>query len=346
MSTSHTSRSRELDALRGIAASWVLLFHYTVRYGEIFGDPGAPFHAYRGGFGVELFFAISGFVMLMTLSRMRSATQFVIARAARLYPTYWAGLAVTFAVMALWPLAGRTVTWPQAAFNLTMLQEFFHVPHVDSVYWSLEVELVFYAWIVGVLAAGWLPRTRALVTAWMLAGVAAYLACRHAGRPLPVILDRVLLLEHCGYFSIGVTAFLDFQAGRTSRWSALQYALAAIVAFLAQGPHGAVLALAIAGVFWLVSRRRAGWLDTRALVFLGAISYPLYLLHQNIGYAIIRGLRNQSVGYGWAMLAAIAVSLAGATALHYAVEKPVREAFQRWSRRRRPLTPAVEGVGG
>jgi len=344
MRTSHASRNRELDALRGIAASWVLLFHYTVRYGEIFGDTGAPFHAWRGGFGVELFFAISGFVMLMTLSRMRSASEFVIARAARLYPTYWVGVAVTFAVMGLWPLAGRTVTWPEAAFNLTMLQEFFKVPHVDSVYWSLEVELVFYAWIVAVLAAGWLARARALVTAWMLVGVAAYAACLALGRPLPVILDRVLLLEHCGFFGIGVTAFLDFQDGRATARSLVQYGVAAVAALLAQGIAGLALALAIIGIFWLVSQRRAGFLDTRVLVFLGTISYPLYLLHQNIGYAVIRGLRAQSVGYGWAMLAAMAVSLAGASALHYAVEAPVREAFQRWNKRRRAAAPAVEGA--
>jgi len=347
MDKSHASRSRELDALRGIAACWVLLFHYSVRYGELFGDNAAPFHAYNGGFGVELFFAISGFVMLMTLSRMRSAGEFVIARAARLYPTYWVGVIVTFAVMALWPLAGRTVTPPQAAFNLTMLQEYFHVPHVDSVYWSLEVELVFYAWIVGVLAAGWLPRTRLLVTGWMLTGVAAYLACRWIGRPLPVILDRVLLLEHCGFFGIGVTAFLDYQEGRASRASWLQYGIAVAAAFLAQGPRGGVLALAIAAVFWLVSQRRAGLLDTRVLVFLGAISYPLYLLHQNIGYAVMHGLRARSVGYGWAMLAATAVSLAGATALHYAVEVPARERFQRWRKRRlaAAVAPAIEGAG-
>jgi len=346
MTTSHASRTRELDALRGLAACWVLLFHYTVRFGQLFGDDGAPFHAANGGFGVELFFAISGFVMLMTLGRMRSASEFIIARAARLYPTYWAGVAVTFVVMALWPLAGRTVTWPQAAFNLTMLQEFFHVPHVDSVYWSLEVELVFYAWIVAVLAAGWLPRARAVVTTWMLVGVAAYLACRALGRPLPVILDRVLLLAHCAYFGIGITAFLDFQAGRVSRWSALQYSVAATAAWLAGGQPGLLLALAIAAVFWLVSQRRAGFLDTPVLVFLGAISYPLYLLHQNIGYAVMRALRAQSVDYGWSMLAAIGVSVAGATVLHYAVERPARDRFQRWSRQRRAALPVVEGVRG
>jgi peptidoglycan/LPS O-acetylase OafA/YrhL len=345
MSTSQASRSRELDALRGIAASWVLLFHYTVRYGQIFGDGNAPFRVPDGFFGVELFFAISGFVMLMTLSRMRSAGQFVIARAARLYPTYWVGVAATFVVMALWPLAGRTVTAPEAAFNLTMLQEYFHVPDVDSVYWSLEVELVFYAWIVAMMAAGWLPRARLLVTGWMLAGVGAYLACRWFARPLPVMFDRVLLLEHCGYFGIGVTAFLDFQQGRTSRWSALQYGAAVAVSWLAQGLPGGLLALAIVVVFWLVSRRRARLLDMRVLVFLGAISYPLYLLHQNIGYVVIHALRARSVDYTWAMLAAMAVSLAGATALHYAVEAPVRDWFQRWSKRRRAMAPAIQGAG-
>ena len=341
MVSSQASRNRGLDALRGIAASWVMLYHYTVRYGEIFADGGAPFRAPDGFFGVELFFAISGFVMLMTVIKMRSAVQFVIARAARLYPTYWAGVAATFVVLALWPLAGRTVTTPEAALNLTMLQEYVHVRDVDSVYWSLEVELVFYAWIVVMMAAGWLPRARLLATAWMLAGIAAYLACRGFGRPLPVILSRVLLLEHCGYFGIGIAAFLDFQQGRPSRWSALQYGAAVAVSWLAQGLWGGLLALAIVVVFWLVSQNRARLLDTRALVFLGAISYPLYLLHQNIGYVVIHALRAQSVGYTWAMLAAGAVSLAGATALHYAVEAPVRDAFQRWSRRRRAMAPAI-----
>jgi len=346
VNTSNASRSRELDALRGIAASWVLLFHYSTRYGELFGDGGAPFHVPDGFWGVELFFAISGFVMLMTLSRMRSAGEFVVARIVRLYPTYWAGVAITFGVMLLWPLPGRTVTAPEAAFNLTMLQEYFRVPDVDSVYWSLEVELVFYAWIVGVLAAGWLPRTRLLVTVWMLAGVAAYLACRHFGRAMPVIVDRVLLPEHCGYFGIGVTAFLDYQAGRASRASWLQYGVAVAVACLARGPQGGVLALGIAAVFWLVSQRRAGLLDTRLLVFLGAISYPLYLLHQNVGYVVIHALRAHAVGYGWSMLAAVAVSLAGATALHYAVEAPVRDGFQRWRRQHRPaVRPAIGGAG-
>jgi len=39
------------------------------------------------------------------------------------------------------------------------------------------------------------------------------------------------------------------------------------------------------------------------------------------------------------------VSLAGATALHYAVEAPVRDWFQRWSKRRRAMAPAIQGAG-
>jgi peptidoglycan/LPS O-acetylase OafA/YrhL len=344
MSTPHASRSRELDAVRGIAAMLVILFHYTVRYGEIFGDSAAPFQVRHGFFGVELFFGVSGFVILMTLMKMASAGDFVIARFARLFPTYWVAVVVTFIVMALFPLPGRTVGWPQAVFNLTMLQEFFSVPHVDSVYWSLEVELVFYAWMLVVLAAGWLPRARALIATWLLVAIAAYLASMALGRALPVIVNRVLLLEYSAYFAIGATAFLDFSDGRMSRTSWWLYAFAVAVAWLAHGPRGLGVALGMVVLFSLIAQRRAGLLNMRVLVFLGTISYPLYLLHQNIGYAIIHGLRAHSIGYGWAMLAAMAVSLAGATALSFGVERPARRWFRSWGQRRRAITPAAGDV--
>jgi peptidoglycan/LPS O-acetylase OafA/YrhL len=68
----------------------------------------------HGFFGVEIFFGVSGFVILMTLERCRTPADFVFARCLRLYPAYWVAVAATFAVMTLFPLADRTVSWPQA----------------------------------------------------------------------------------------------------------------------------------------------------------------------------------------------------------------------------------------
>jgi len=57
-------RYYELDAIRGIAALMVVLFHYTVGYGQIYGysiDPAFTFEL--GKYGVLLFFMVSGFVI-------------------------------------------------------------------------------------------------------------------------------------------------------------------------------------------------------------------------------------------------------------------------------------------
>lgn len=84
-----TSRFRELDGLRGIAALAVVLSHFTGTHNLRYVDDPAPlFDAWWGGFGVQLFFMISGFVILMSAERARRASDFAIARIARLYPAY------------------------------------------------------------------------------------------------------------------------------------------------------------------------------------------------------------------------------------------------------------------
>jgi peptidoglycan/LPS O-acetylase OafA/YrhL len=344
MSVTASGRSRELDAVRGIAATMVLLFHYTVRYGELFSDHAAPFRVDHGFFGVELFFGVSGFVILMTLERCRTTMDFVVARGLRLYPAYWAAVAVTFAVVSLFPLAGRTSSWRQALVNLTMLQEFVGVPHVDGVYWCLEVELVFYAWMVAVLATGQLHRARTLVASWLLVSIAAMLGALALGRPSPALANRLLLVVHSAFFAIGAASFLDFRAARVSPATWCIYALALVAAWLGTGRQGLVVALLMVLLFTLLVWRKAKFLDQRVLVFLGTISYPLYLLHQNIGYVIIHALRAHAVGYGAAMLCAMAVSLAAATALTFGVERPLRRRFLAW-RQQRQAVQAVTAVG-
>ena len=80
-------RLQELDALRGLAALVVVLFHYTSRYDVVFGHNSAPLvSAPWGHFGVNLFFGISGFVIFMTLGRTQTPADFIVSRFSRLYP--------------------------------------------------------------------------------------------------------------------------------------------------------------------------------------------------------------------------------------------------------------------
>ncbi|MBE2288046.1 MAG: acyltransferase, partial [Chitinophagaceae bacterium] len=106
-------RYRELDALRGIAAIMVVLFHYSILQ--------------VGTTGVDLFFIISGFVILMSVSKVNSGIEFVINRISRLYPTYWFCVTFTF-ICKLFYFSGsdtsaiNTKLFIQYLANLSMFQ--------------------------------------------------------------------------------------------------------------------------------------------------------------------------------------------------------------------------------
>src|SRR5262245_50490010 len=111
-----------LDALRGLAAVAVLAFHFTTRFGIVFGHPTALwFQVPWGVRGVEVFFVISGFAIELSLDSTRSARDFLVSRALRLYPTFWAALAVTCTVVGVFGLPERVASPRDALLNLSMI---------------------------------------------------------------------------------------------------------------------------------------------------------------------------------------------------------------------------------
>ncbi len=102
-------RITELDALRGLAALGVVLYHFLTRFQEMYGREHLAFWDFNvGGYGVWLFFMLSGYVIFMTLDRTRSLFDFAVGRASRLFPTFWVAVAVSFAVVK----TGACRGWP------------------------------------------------------------------------------------------------------------------------------------------------------------------------------------------------------------------------------------------
>lgn len=64
---SSSSRLLEFDALRGLAILSIVLFHYTTRYDLTYGHIGTLHFYVSKGYGVNLFFMISGFVTFLTI---------------------------------------------------------------------------------------------------------------------------------------------------------------------------------------------------------------------------------------------------------------------------------------
>ena len=328
-----------LDALRGLAALSVLLGHYTANYHRLYGHTDQLLFTYPwAGYGVTLFFMISGFVILMTAERAARPIDFAWARFSRLYPAYWAAIFITFTVLTVFALPGRQPTLPRAIVNLTMFQNLLGVGNVDGVYWTLHVELYFYAIMFALL---WFKQVR--LTEFVLLGLAALnvgnaLFLAGATNPWLERLRHVLILDHAFAFLIGVILYRSLKSPR--RWHPLAI-VACLAGELVAGTHvDAAVSTALAGLMFLTTRGRLRFLESRGLVFLGTISYSLYLTHQNIGYVVIRAGYRLGLNPNLSIALATGVALLIAVGVTFLVERPamafLRDRRPKWLTRPAP----------
>ncbi|WP_211345418.1 acyltransferase family protein [Marilutibacter aestuarii] len=290
----------EIDLLRFVAAMAVVFYHYAFR-GFAGGDrttlayPLLESIAKYGFMGVELFFMISGFVILMTAAN-GSLRKFVVSRIARLYPAFWVCCSLTFLAILLIGAPHFSATFVQYLVNMTMLNGFVRVASIDGVYWSLFVEIQFYAMVSLVLMLGLIGRVQALLLGWLAATIVL------AFLPMPLPMLRLLLIaDYAPYFIAGAVCYLVWSSGASAaRWGmlaaclgmALRDALGGLPLFEQRYDtrmnRGAVVAIIMSyfAVMAMVALRWTGPLARRRWLLAGALTYPLYLLHQNIGYMI------------------------------------------------------------
>lgn len=331
---SQSQRLTELDALRGLAAISVVLYHYLFRYQEIYGlDYGYSPYAYFGQYGVHFFFIISGFVIHWSLDRTKSPTDFVVSRLSRLYPVYWACVFLTFSAVAILGLEGRQVSLGHAVTNALMFHEYLRIPHVDGVYWTLTLELQFYCFIFALYLIGQLRNSEI----WFSILVVASAINAVGSDFLPSIIAKVFMLKFSMYFTIGLCAFKKYNREfGVATGCCLAVAITSVWFVFSIGEF--VLTLLFAGLFFSIVDGKARFLRTKWLGFLGGISYPLYLLHQNIGYALLNlGHDNDIAAYIAVPLIVVAVMIISSF-MHFAIELPAMNYIRRWYRAK-PMAP-------
>jgi peptidoglycan/LPS O-acetylase OafA/YrhL len=323
-----------LDVLRGFAAFAVMIHHHGQYYDELYpGRTPLSVNFFAGHFGVELFFIISGFVILMTIERKATVRAFAAARATRLLPCFLAALALATVILIFAPMPPLdTPTVGRFLANVTMAPLLFGERVVDLPYWTLSYEMVFYICMAVLLALGRLRSIEWIALAWIAAGVLFTTLVDAEQHHRMTIL---LLAYYSNFFVVGMCLYL-IHAGRARplTWFVL---LAAVLvsargggeqAFYASGILYLLLTAAFALLVGVATTSFGRWIAWPPLVFLGRISYPLYLVHVVLGFQMIRF----GVERGWStaagVAAAAAVSLLAATLLHYLIELP----GQRWSR--------------
>ncbi len=317
------TRLYELDSLRGFAALMVVLGHYTKRFNELYQlDINFPFSFDYGQHGVQLFFLISGFVIFMTLNKTRHPFDFIVSRFSRLFPAYWFSVLLTFSIISVFsfPDASRIPTFSEAIINLTMLQRWLLVKNVDPVYWTLAVELSFYAIMFGAYLSKQLKRIELLSALYLWVIIAVEFFENYLNFHIPNLIRVSLILDYGNLFIAGIMFYKLIHESKLihhliilSCFSTEYYLHSDSLIFV-----GCFFLLFYAFVFGKLQ-----FIAVRPLIFLGSISYSLYLTHQVIGYILLSELYKLGLDTpSLLLLIALSFSIALATAMYVCIEKP------------------------
>jgi peptidoglycan/LPS O-acetylase OafA/YrhL len=315
-----TERLEILDLMRFVAAMSVMIYHFTFHpayLGHNTVDEFAPLQSFSkyGYLGVELFFLISGFVIFWSASG-RALSAYAASRISRLIPSLWAAVALTSVVLVLSGRGAGIVESKVLAANLALVAGPLGLPYVDGVYWTLQYEVKFYvlAWLV--MWAGKRVRLEFWLGLWLLG-----LALSHAALA-PKLLKGMVLFPYGSYFVAGSLFYLIWLDGVTRlRVGLLTAALVlSLLCLRSEAPgfmnnDGSVCALLIACtvvffqflLFFAIALRAITLPLSTWWLWLGSLTYPLYLLHAQIG-RILASLSAPLVGDTMAMLLAMAVS--------------------------------------
>jgi peptidoglycan/LPS O-acetylase OafA/YrhL len=351
-----------LDGVRGVAVAMVLLYHV----GEMLWVPG-PTWALRGGFlGVDVFFALSGFLItVLVLGEVErrggvSLRSFGVRRARRLVPLLVAVLAALLALSLAGTMYSTDDVLVTSLVTLTFTQNWL-VGHVDGLQaghlWSVALEAQFYVvWAVTVVLAARTRRPHAVLAGIAGAGIVAvvawraylwaegtsmlFLYCRTATR-----LDAPLMGALAGIVaSAGWLGWLRGRAAAVAGVAGLTVAVcaAALLEFtdvvLYRGLF-TVVALCAAVAVLAVVREPAGpllrVLSLRPLVALGLVSYSVYVWHFPVFEIVATNASGQAPALR--VVLAVAITLVVAALSYRFIERPFLRS--RRGPRRQPGSP-------
>jgi peptidoglycan/LPS O-acetylase OafA/YrhL len=349
-----------LDLIRFCAALMVTLFHLSywswapaetltksVSGGSV-QFPSLAGFTWVGWVGVEIFFVISGYS-----AAGASPSAFLRSRILRLYPAAWVCATATLVAVLL---LGRGTSDTPAEY-LRAMTLWVQGPWIDGVYWTLGIEIVFYTVIFLVLCLGRFGSIAAVLGIMTLASTAFWVSLaldRVLPRTLPVgfVHDLLaspasafLLLRHGCFFALGGLLWLC-QSKQLTPWRAVLIGLCLLTGMLeiidsarpivlpiGDSPERRLIACAVwlaavgclvAAIFYNQALHRVVGKAATMIKILGLVTYPLYLLHDIIGAALLK----TAASLGMPPIAALTLAVATVVALSWVVtqylEPPIR----------------------
>jgi exopolysaccharide production protein ExoZ len=334
-----------IQVLRGIAASAVVLFHASIFAG---------WRIDRAAFGVDLFFVISGFIMVMITDDRSRPWPFLKDRLLRIVPLYWIATLTYVAYIVTIPRVDPP-TFPQLLASLAFFP-YAHRPGVDPtpllpLGWTLNYEMMFYVVFAAILL---IPRRLQLPA--LTATFVVFLAVGWLVRPDSVALAfwfRPIIFE----FLAGAWLARFLVHREASRRGGPLLLLVGIAVFLAADPLtrmaglpplGAVrvtlaipAALILAGAVILERSRPARGALMRFGGSIGDASYSIYLWHPMI-LLVVKGVAGHLPLPGAVIFfGGTAAGIVGGWVAYRLIEKPLLDLFRRRYARRGVVIPSA-----
>jgi len=334
-----------VQALRGLAALLVVFVHLEV-LARLAGLP-AGLTAF-GNCGVDVFFVISGLIMVVTTSGKKQTPQgFLRNRLTRIAPLYWAITLVVFAIALIAPALLQNTT----ADPIHLLKSLAFIPHERGdgtmhpmvfVGWTLNYEMAFYV----IFAAGLtLPNRLAglALSIVVLVAAATYGQLAQPKNPVLAFYTTPMILEFGAGMALGAL-FVRERLPKARAWGVPAVILgAAALAVMLAGPwlwpdvdRAAMFGIpAVVIVTCGLMAERAGLaLNQGWIQLLGAASYSIYLSHFFCTQVVTKAAEKLA-GFGpvamWALVPVVflLVAMVGVF-VHRRVELPLTDLARRW----------------
>ncbi|CAN5143511.1 acyltransferase [soil metagenome] len=345
---------RSLTALRFVAAMWVAVYALWDNLAVAF----KPDLVAKGYLGVELFFVLSGFILCHVYlaahgEKRFSYRDFLWARVARVYPLHIATLlgvmALGFAALAAgMAIDANVMSWAALPANIALVHAWGLSPEAGWNHRSWSISAEWFAYLLFPLFAVVAWRLRA-VPMLAITGALALLAALYVGFnaivgfPLTEATFQWGALRIVPCFAYGCALYLAYRkAPLPAPGLVAVIATFALISAAALNPWDGIL-VAVAGLLILslasLPNARAGWLASKPAVYLGEISYAVYmvlvpwqLLSVNLAAKLTNAPDKHLQLIVWlAILVALPVIAAVA---YHAVEFPARRAIRTWAARR------------
>jgi exopolysaccharide production protein ExoZ len=284
------TRLEGLQALRGVAALGVLLFHVRGYMWIVANNHTTVFEIFNGTFGrgALLFFVISGFLMAHLIET--GYRTFLVRRAARIYPTYIVAVGISIFAQVL---TLGTCTQPQLWKSLTLLP-FGVIPYPLRIEWSLVYEVFFYV----VCSAFTIGQAKRLfphfLVAWLIAVIAARFAFNLQEEVVPTV-DTIFFQFFNVFFIVGALTYYVRRRATLSRrmaWAMLVVIGAIEIAYpylegIAAFERQKIYVFAAGDVGILLATLTVGSEPSKNIVLrllnrAGEYSYGIYLIHASV----------------------------------------------------------------